>query len=201
MTQLEIGGRFIRSGFWMLLFGMVMSFGMVGHYIVGARSAHRQSILENITLWYACPWTLSTAVVLGGALGMIAVGAVYAILGRTASPVRVEGLEKSALSLCTVALIAMFLTGYLGYFRGRSHLAELLSQPDRGWQERLAADAARLHGRVCDRHTPRIQRYSPQQSRNDLKLGADRGRRCSPQQPRAIRLNGRKLLAAKRLPE
>ena len=29
---------------------------------------------------------------------------------------RVEGLEKYALSLCTFALIAIFLTGYVGYF-------------------------------------------------------------------------------------
>ena len=116
MTQLEIGGRFIRSGFWMLFLGMVMSFGMVLHYVANISPPIGPEFLKTILLWYACPWTLSTAVVLGGALGMIAIGAVYAILGRTASAVRVEGLEKSALSLCTFALIAIFLTGYVGYF-------------------------------------------------------------------------------------
>jgi drug/metabolite transporter (DMT)-like permease len=72
--------------------------------------------LKNIKLWYACPWTLSTAVVLGGALGMIAIGAVYAILGKMIAGARVEGLEMTALYLCVFALIAIFLTGYVGYF-------------------------------------------------------------------------------------
>jgi hypothetical protein len=116
MTQLEIGGRFIRSGFWTLLLGMVMSFGMVLHYVANISPPFGPEFLKTITLWYACPWTLSIAVVLGGALGMIAIGAVYAILGRTDPAVRVEGLERSALSLCTFALIAIFLTGFVGYF-------------------------------------------------------------------------------------
>jgi hypothetical protein len=116
MTQLEIGGRFIRSGFWMLLWGMVMSFGMVLHYVANISPPLGPEFMKTIYLWYACPWTLSTAVVLGGALGMIAIGAVYAILGRMDPAVRVAGLEKSAVSLCTFSLIAIFLTGYLGYF-------------------------------------------------------------------------------------
>ena len=116
MTQLEIGGRFIHSGFWMLLLGMLMSFGMVLHYVANISPSFGPEFLKTITLWYACPWTLSIAVVLGGALGMIAIGAVYAILGRTDPAVRVEGLERSALSLCTFALVAIFLTGFVGYF-------------------------------------------------------------------------------------
>ena len=116
MTQVEVGGRFIRSGFSMLLLGMVMSFGMVLHYVANISPPIGPEFLKTILLWYACPWTLSTAVVLGGALGMIAIGAVYAILGRMAPADRVEGLEKYALSLCTFALIAIFLTGFVGYF-------------------------------------------------------------------------------------
>ncbi|MDX0190418.1 hypothetical protein GOC18_24570 [Sinorhizobium meliloti] len=116
MTQLEIGGRFIRSGFWMLLFGMVMSFGMVLHYVANISPPLGPEFMRTIYLWYACPWTLSTAVVLGGALGMIVIGAVYATLGKMASTARIEGLEKSAVSICTISLIAMFLTGYAGYF-------------------------------------------------------------------------------------
>ena len=33
-----------------------------------------------------------------------------------ASAARVEGLEKSALALCKFALIAIFMTGFVGYF-------------------------------------------------------------------------------------
>jgi hypothetical protein len=116
MTQGETGGRFIRSGFWLLLLGLLMSFGMVLHYVVGAQYPTGEAFLQNVTLWYACPWTLSTAVVLGGALGMIAIGAIYATLARFEQSVRVEGMERAAWPLCTFALLAMFLTGYVGYF-------------------------------------------------------------------------------------
>jgi hypothetical protein len=47
---------------------------------------------------------------------MMAVGALYALLGQQAQAPRVEGMEKAALPVCTLALIAMFLTGYIGYF-------------------------------------------------------------------------------------
>jgi hypothetical protein len=93
-----------------------MSFGMVLHYVVGARFDTGPEFLKNVTLWYACPWTLSTAVVIGGALGMIAIRTVYAMLGKMVSGARVEGLEMTALTLCTLSLIAIFLTGYVGYF-------------------------------------------------------------------------------------
>lgn len=116
MTHVATGGRFMRAGFWLLQLGFLMSFGMVLHYVVGAQYPTGEQFLKNVTLWYACPWTLSTAVVLGGALGMMAVGAIYTILGKQTQAPRVEGLEKAALPLCTLAFIAMFLTGYVGYF-------------------------------------------------------------------------------------
>src|SRR5215831_8532131 len=113
MTQVATGGRFMRAGFWLLQLGFLMSFGMVLHYVVGAQYPTGEQFLKNVTLWYACPWTLSTAVVLGGALGMMAVGAIYTILGERTPAPRVAGLEQAALPLCTMALIAMFLTGYV----------------------------------------------------------------------------------------
>jgi hypothetical protein len=84
--------------------------------VVGAQYPTGEQFLKNVTLWYACPWTLSTAVVLSGALGMMAVGALYALLGQQAQAPRVAGMEKAALPVCTLALLAMFLTGYIGYF-------------------------------------------------------------------------------------
>jgi hypothetical protein len=116
MKQVDAGGRFIRSGFWLLLWGFVMSFGMVLRYVVGARYDNGPDFLKNVSLWFGCPWTLSTAVVLGGALGLIVIGAVYAILGKMDPRSLIEGAEKIALPLCITALIAIFLTGYVGYF-------------------------------------------------------------------------------------
>ena len=116
MTLLEIGNRFIHRGFWLLLFGFLMSFGMVLHYVANISPPIGGDFMRTILLWYACPWTLSTAVVLGGALGMIAIGTVYAVLGKMVPGTRVEGTETTAVTLCTFALIAMFLTGYVGYY-------------------------------------------------------------------------------------
>jgi hypothetical protein len=106
----------MRAGFWLLQLVFLMSFGMVLHYVVGAQYPNGEQFLKNVTLWYACPWTLSTAVVLGGAPGMMAVGALYALVGQWAQAPHVAGLEKAAVPLCTLALITMFLTGYVGYF-------------------------------------------------------------------------------------
>lgn len=114
MTPVRLGARFIGTGCGMFMFGLVMSFGMVGHYIVGARWPTGEVFLKNISLWFACPWTLSTAVVLLGSVGLVAMGCAYAALGRATPDARVGGV--GALTLCYWALIAMFLTGYVGYF-------------------------------------------------------------------------------------
>ena len=45
----------------------------------------------------------------------ITIGTVYVMLGKMVSGVRVEGLETTALTLYTLSLIAIFLTGYVGY--------------------------------------------------------------------------------------
>ena len=84
MTHVEAGGRFIRSGLWLFALGFVMSFGMVGHYIGRRALGHGQSVPREHHALVRLPVDLSTAVVVGGALGMIAIGAVYAIVGKTA---------------------------------------------------------------------------------------------------------------------
>ena len=115
MTQVESGARFIRTGSWLVLLGMVMSFGMVMHYVVGAQYDTGEQFLKNVSLWYACPWTLSTAVVLLGSVGMLAIGAILAVLGKHAAAANGAGQDTARL-LCTVALVGIFLTGYVGYF-------------------------------------------------------------------------------------
>jgi hypothetical protein len=50
MTRLEAGRRFIRSGFWLLLLGFVMSFGMVSHYVAGAQYPIGHEFMQNTTL-------------------------------------------------------------------------------------------------------------------------------------------------------
>ncbi|MGQ3214507.1 MAG: hypothetical protein ACT6U0_07060 [Shinella sp.] len=70
--------------------------------------------MQNITLWWACPWTLSVAAVQAGGLGMVALGAIGMIAARSgARRARPGGL---ALRLCVGGLLGVFLVGYPGYF-------------------------------------------------------------------------------------
>lgn len=116
MSRAQAGGHFIRSGFSALFLGFVMSVGMVMHYVVGSRWDNGHVFMQNITLWWACPWTLSTAVVLGGALCMIVIGTVHTSLGRYAAVADVGAATTTARRICLLSLVAIFLTGYVGYF-------------------------------------------------------------------------------------
>ena len=110
-----IGRQFIRWGLGLLVFGLFLGFGIIGHYIVGARWPTGHEFMGNISLWFACPWTLSVYTIQAGAVGMIVIGGLYLTLGRAPSTV-VHAGERAAPILCALDLIAMFLTGYVGYF-------------------------------------------------------------------------------------
>ena len=55
-----------RWGVWLFVFGIVSLFGPFGYYLIGAQFATGALFLSNMTLWYACPFTLSVGVVLLG---------------------------------------------------------------------------------------------------------------------------------------
>src|SRR5215813_11860636 len=110
----RIGVSFIRWGLGLLVFGIFIGFGIIGHYIIGAQYDTGHAFMENVTLWFACPWTLSVYAVQAGAAGMILVGTMYIALGRAFSISSQYG--QIGLWLCIAGLIAVFLTGYVGYF-------------------------------------------------------------------------------------
>lgn len=60
-------------------------------------------------LWLGCPFAVQI-----GALGMVAIGAVYGLL--PADKLDVELRDYAALWLCVVGLIAIVVAGYFGYF-------------------------------------------------------------------------------------
>ena len=64
MSRIDTGTRFIRAGSWLLMLGFLMSVAVVVHYIVGGEPPGH-AFMGNVTLWWGCPWTLPTAVVLG----------------------------------------------------------------------------------------------------------------------------------------
>lgn len=110
---MAIGARFAKWGIGFFLFGVFLSFGIVAHYCVGARWPTGAVFVQNTTLWWACPWTLSVAAVQAGGLGMVAIGLTQlaaARLGHGPAP------SKLALPLCIVGLLGVFAVGYPGYF-------------------------------------------------------------------------------------
>ncbi|GEO43311.1 hypothetical protein SAE02_74590 [Skermanella aerolata] len=56
---MAIGARFAKWEFGLFVFGVFLTFGIIGHYCSGARWPTGELFLQNITLWWACPWTLS----------------------------------------------------------------------------------------------------------------------------------------------
>jgi ABC-type antimicrobial peptide transport system permease subunit len=109
-----LGAKFIRWGLGLGVFGILLGFGVIGHYLHDAQHPTGEAFLKNMGLWYACPWTLSVYAIQLGSLGMVVYGAVYLILGNSrahqASP------ANAGFWLCVVSLIAIFCTGYIGYF-------------------------------------------------------------------------------------
>ena len=111
---MALGARFTTWGIGLFIFGEFLSFGIIAHYCVGARWPTGAVFVQNITLWWACPWTLSVAAVQAGGLGMVAMGLSRLVAGRLL-PSR-DGGSSIALWLCVVGLLGVFVVGYPGYF-------------------------------------------------------------------------------------
>jgi hypothetical protein len=110
---MALGARFAQWGLGLFVFGLFLTFGIIGHYCVGASADAGELFKRNVTLWWACPWTLSVAIVQGGGLGMVALGLTLLVADRAA---RDEGGSPLALKLCIVGLLGVFAVGYPGYF-------------------------------------------------------------------------------------
>ena len=93
-------------GLGLFIFGVVLTFGIVAHYCVGARWPTGALFMQNITLWWACPWTLSVAAVQAGGLqhGGTRAGSLVAARAPTAS----DSQSSGALWLCVIGLIGIF---------------------------------------------------------------------------------------------
>jgi len=108
------GVRFAKWGLGLFIFGVFLTFGIIAHYCAGARWPNGELFMQNITLWWACPWTLSVAAVQAGGLGMVALGLTRMM---AASISRDDGEQGSlALALSIVGLLGVFAIGYPGYF-------------------------------------------------------------------------------------
>lgn len=110
---MAIGARFAKWGLGLFIFGVFLTFGVIAHYCIGARWPTGELFMQNITLWWACPWTLSVAAVQAGGLGMVALGVTAMVASRAGST---EAQGSGALWLCVIGLLGVFTVGYPGYF-------------------------------------------------------------------------------------
>jgi len=111
---MTIDASFAKWGLGLFAFGVFLTFGIIAHYCAGARWPNGQLFMQSITLWWACPWTLSVAAVQAGGLGMVALGLTRMM---AASISRDDGEQGSlALALSIVGLLGVFAIGYPGYF-------------------------------------------------------------------------------------
>jgi hypothetical protein len=110
------GARFTKWGLGLFVFGVFLTFGVIGHYCSGARWPTGEIFIKNITLWWACPWTLSVAAVQAGGLGMVAFGCARLLAGRLSPDDSPSAADRVAFWLCVIGLIGVFLVGYPGYF-------------------------------------------------------------------------------------
>jgi len=113
---ISLGARFAKWGFGFFLFGIFLVFGIIGHYCVGANHPTGHQFMENITLWWACPWTLSVASLQFGGLGMVALGLTQIVGTRFSVNRSVDDAGSAPLLLCIVGLFGVFAVGYPGYF-------------------------------------------------------------------------------------
>ncbi|HET6928499.1 MAG TPA: hypothetical protein VFI48_16740 [Hyphomicrobiaceae bacterium] len=110
--MMAMGARFTQWGLGLFIFGVFLTFGIIAHYCSGSRWPNGGLFMQNITLWWACPWTLSVAAVQAGGLGMVAIGLALMLAGRLSSTTQ----DFLALWLCILGLLGVFAVGYPGYF-------------------------------------------------------------------------------------
>jgi hypothetical protein len=115
-TAMTLGARFTKWGLGLFLFGVFLSFGVIGHYCTGSRWNNGTVFMQNITLWWACPWTLSVAVVQAGGLGMVALGLAHIVARRASTRPATDEMNTSPVTLCIVGLLGVFAVGYPSYF-------------------------------------------------------------------------------------
>jgi hypothetical protein len=63
---MALGAGFAKWGLGLFIFGVFLTFGIIAHYCAGSRWPNGALFMQNITLWWACPWTLSVAAVQAG---------------------------------------------------------------------------------------------------------------------------------------
>ena len=104
-----LAASFIRWGLGLFIIGLIMGFAPLSRYLQTSLQGPNWMQLENVTLWLGCPHAVQI-----GALGMIAIGAVYGLF--PSDELEAESRDYAAFWLCVVSLLAVAFVGYAGYF-------------------------------------------------------------------------------------
>ena len=115
-TPIDVGAKHIRWGLGLFIFGLVIGFIPLLHYMHGSFEQVGEAFLKNVTLWWGCAFTLAVYVAQVGGLGMIAIGVCYVVLARDGAITSVTGAERMAPVLCAGGIIAEFVAGVAGYY-------------------------------------------------------------------------------------
>jgi hypothetical protein len=116
MTPVELGAKFIRWGFGLFVFGLVIGFVPMAHYMHGSFETVGEAFLKNVTLWWGCAWTLAVYVTQIGSLAMIVIGLCYVVLARDGAMTSIVDTERMAPALCAGGIIAEVVAGFAGHY-------------------------------------------------------------------------------------
>ena len=81
-TPTELGAKYIRWGFRLFIFGLVVGFIPLAHYMHGSFEPVEAAFLQRVTLWWGCAFTLAVYVAQIGGLAMIVIGLCYVVFAR-----------------------------------------------------------------------------------------------------------------------
>ena len=115
-TPAEVGGKHIRGGLGMFVFGLVIGFIPLLHYMRGSKELVGAEFLQRVTLWWGCAFALAVSVAQIGGLSMIAIGLCYVVLGRSGAMTSVTSSERIAPALCVGGIIAEAVAAIPGYY-------------------------------------------------------------------------------------
>ena len=115
-TPAELGAKYIRWGFRLFLFGLVVGFIPLVHYMHGSFEPVEAAFLQRVTLWWGCAFTLAVYVAQIGGLAMMVIGLCYVVFARDGAITSVTAAEQIAPMLCATGIIAEFVAGVAGYY-------------------------------------------------------------------------------------
>ena len=144
-TAAELGAKYIRWGFGLFIFGLVVGFIPLAHYMHGSFEPVEAAFLKNVTLWWGCAFTLAVYVAQIGSLAMIVIGLCYLVFARDGTMTSLTAAERIAPTLCAAGIMAEFVAGVAGYSCRCGGLAELLLRSGAARNMGLAGAASRLH--------------------------------------------------------